>query len=252
MRLSRIQISNFRNFREFDVSLGSHAVIVGENKIPAGARLGPATDEWPFEPDDGKTVFGQSEAVFYHEADARVTALARLLAGDWKGAWQSAKSEPVLGWSSFSSAQAFVVPVFFSRMAATPGRPLPPGIEALFQGALTTTGVPFDDADSNLARRLREALTESMCWWELDAATAAAAIQVALRRVDAIVEAKHRGAYERAAHLVVAAAEVLERQGNPEESRRLLQSIIERHRRKYAFVGEVHRKQKDLGYHPDR
>lgn len=33
MRLSRIQISNFRNFRELDISLGSHAVIVGENKI---------------------------------------------------------------------------------------------------------------------------------------------------------------------------------------------------------------------------
>lgn len=33
MRLSRIQLTNFRNFRELDVSLGSHAVVVGENKI---------------------------------------------------------------------------------------------------------------------------------------------------------------------------------------------------------------------------
>lgn len=33
MRVSRIQITNFRNFSTLDVNLGQHAVIVGENKI---------------------------------------------------------------------------------------------------------------------------------------------------------------------------------------------------------------------------
>ncbi len=33
MRIGRLQIENFRNFRRLDVSLASHAVIVGENKI---------------------------------------------------------------------------------------------------------------------------------------------------------------------------------------------------------------------------
>src|SRR5437868_2888115 len=33
MRISRIQINNFRNFQHCDLSLGEHAVIVGENKI---------------------------------------------------------------------------------------------------------------------------------------------------------------------------------------------------------------------------
>jgi putative ATP-dependent endonuclease of OLD family len=33
VRISRIQISNFRNFANLDVKLGMHAVIVGENKI---------------------------------------------------------------------------------------------------------------------------------------------------------------------------------------------------------------------------
>lgn len=33
MRISRIQIENFRNFSQLDVNLGKHAVIVGENKI---------------------------------------------------------------------------------------------------------------------------------------------------------------------------------------------------------------------------
>ena len=33
MRLSRISIKNFRNFKEFDVALGDHAVILGENKV---------------------------------------------------------------------------------------------------------------------------------------------------------------------------------------------------------------------------
>ena len=33
MRLSRIYIHNFRNFKEFDIKLGDRAVIVGDNKI---------------------------------------------------------------------------------------------------------------------------------------------------------------------------------------------------------------------------
>ena len=33
MRISRIQIQNFRNFANIDFSVGKHAVIVGENKI---------------------------------------------------------------------------------------------------------------------------------------------------------------------------------------------------------------------------
>jgi len=33
MRISRIAITNFRNFANLDVRFGEHAVIVGENKI---------------------------------------------------------------------------------------------------------------------------------------------------------------------------------------------------------------------------
>lgn len=33
MRLSRIIIKNFRNFKSLDVKLGNHAVILGENKV---------------------------------------------------------------------------------------------------------------------------------------------------------------------------------------------------------------------------
>ena len=33
MRISRIQIQNFRNFHDLDIALAEHAVIVGENKI---------------------------------------------------------------------------------------------------------------------------------------------------------------------------------------------------------------------------
>lgn len=33
MRISRITIKNFRNFSDLDITLGEHAVIVGENKI---------------------------------------------------------------------------------------------------------------------------------------------------------------------------------------------------------------------------
>jgi len=33
MRISRIQIQNFRNFADLDVGIGEHAIIVGENRI---------------------------------------------------------------------------------------------------------------------------------------------------------------------------------------------------------------------------
>jgi putative ATP-dependent endonuclease of OLD family len=33
VRINRVQITNFRNFRAVDVSLDSHAVVLGENKI---------------------------------------------------------------------------------------------------------------------------------------------------------------------------------------------------------------------------
>jgi putative ATP-dependent endonuclease of the OLD family len=33
MRLSRIVIKNFRNFKSLDVKLGEHAVVLGENKV---------------------------------------------------------------------------------------------------------------------------------------------------------------------------------------------------------------------------
>jgi len=33
MRLSRIVIKNFRNFKFLDVKLGDHAVVLGENKV---------------------------------------------------------------------------------------------------------------------------------------------------------------------------------------------------------------------------
>jgi hypothetical protein len=69
---------------------------------------------------------------------------------------------------------------------------------------------------------------------------------LAIRRVDAIVGEKHRGAYERAAYLTIAATEVLERQGKGEESLQLLHSVIDRHRRKYAFTGEVRMAQERL------
>ena len=33
MRLSRIQINNFRNFKALDIRLGEHAVVLGENRV---------------------------------------------------------------------------------------------------------------------------------------------------------------------------------------------------------------------------
>lgn len=73
---------------------------------------GADPDEWPFGPDDGSRIFGQSRAVFFKEATGKLASLAYLLAGDWKSAWNRAKGEKVLGWSSWESSQSLVVPAF--------------------------------------------------------------------------------------------------------------------------------------------
>lgn len=41
MRISRIQIDNFRNFHHFEMHLDTHAVIVGENKVGKSNLLHP-------------------------------------------------------------------------------------------------------------------------------------------------------------------------------------------------------------------
>ncbi len=204
------------------------------------AGNGFGTEDWPFAPDDGKSLFGQSHAVFYYEATARVVALARLLAGEWEEAWKVAKAEAVLGWSSGEATQPLVVPAFFAHVAKTPpGLPLPPATEELFSTALANSDDRSFECGAALSGRLRSALNEAMEPWKPAPSAVSDYIQVALRRVDAIVEAKHRGAYARAALLLISAVEMLERRGRPEEAGQLMQSVIERHRRKHAFVGEI-------------
>ena len=218
-----------------------------------GSMAGTDLEKWPFEPDDGKRIFGESKAVFYKEAAGKLISLAYLMAGDWESAWKKAKGEKVLGWSSWESSQSLVVPVFFARLSGAPGGPLPPAVDGLWKTALCgADDSPFESDDDSsgpsdrLTGRLVQALGESMKSWTPDSATISAVVQLALRRVDAIVGEKHRGAYERAAYLTIAATEVLARQGKGEESQQLLQSVIDCHRRKYAFTGEVRRAQERL------
>ncbi len=66
-----------------------------------------------------------------------------------------------------------------------------------------------------------------------------AAWNIAKRRVMAILEKKHRWAYERAATLVAAVAEARIVAGDPERGRSLLDDIRDQYRRNYAFTGEL-------------
>lgn len=235
----------------------AHAAAESLQRLPGSAResyVGPLgnpmagtdPDKWPFEPDDGSRIFGWSRAEFYIEASGKLTSLANLLAGDWKSAWKTATGEKVLGWSFWESSQSLVVPGFLARLSGAPEQPLPPAVNGLWRAALCGADDSVfesdndpSEADRRLTGRLAQVLGESMKSWTLDSATASDVVQLALRRVDAIVGEKHRGAYERAALLTIAVTEGLVRQGKPEESQKLLQSVIDRHRRKYAFTGEV-------------
>jgi predicted ATP-dependent endonuclease of OLD family len=48
MRLSRVSIRNFRNFKNLDVRLGKHAVFLGENKIQDESAVRAAANPRPF------------------------------------------------------------------------------------------------------------------------------------------------------------------------------------------------------------
>jgi len=99
MRISRISIQNFRNFADLDVSVGEHAVIVGENKIgksnllyalrlvldpslPDSARKLREEDFWdglgrPLKKDDRVTV--SVELADFEKDDSQLAVLAEHL-----------------------------------------------------------------------------------------------------------------------------------------------------------------------------
>lgn len=195
---------------------------------------------WPFREDDGTHLYGLSAWHHYPQTQPYVTALTRLLAGDWPTAWQEARREASIGWSRLEQTQGLLVAALFARIVRkTPTDVLPPAVEALYAAALNAASTPFVRGALPQSTPIREALDAAMARWELDPATCDQAIQAAIDRVDAIAGAGLRDAYAKAAQALRAAMEILEALGRPMEARLLLEQITARHARKSAFKREL-------------
>jgi hypothetical protein len=180
--------------------------------------------------------------------DKTVLAHAYLLAGDWDAAYRLAVPEQVLGWSSSHNTQGLVVACCLVKMSgAMPGQ-LPPNLTQLWHWELqNSTGFvswySADAGEASLLVRLQHAYTECLPEVSLTSEQQAAllgwCLDVARRRVEAIVGNQHRGSYDRAALLLTSCTEVLRLRGQAQEARRLLDDVRQQFQRHRAFQAEL-------------
>jgi len=177
-----------------------------------------------------------------------VLAHAYLLAGDWDAAYQLAAPEQVLGWSSSHNTQGLIVSCFLVQMSGISPGQLPPNLAQLWQWKLQdSTGFvawhSTDTGEASLLTRLQHAYTEylpaptwphdqqaDMLTWCLD---------IAQRRVDAIVSNQHSGSYDKAALLLAACAELLRLLDKVQEATTLLDDARQHFASHHAFQTEL-------------
>ena len=100
-----------------------------------------------------------------------------------------------------------------------------------------------DTGEASLLARLQHVYLEYLpaTSWPRDqqAAMLAWCLDVAQRRIDAIVSHQHRGSYDRAALLLAACAELLRLLGKAQEAAALLDEVRQRFPRHRAFQAEL-------------
>ncbi len=171
-------------------------------------------------------------------------AHACLLAGDIEAAYQLAADEPVLGWSGTRNPQGLVVPFLLALLSGRAPGALPANLGQLWQwGLLSGAGLRVGGEGSPVYKRLERAYEElfievslsddrqgDILSWCLD---------VAQRRVDAIVGGQHRKSYDKAAVLTVACAETLRLRGDVAAADSLVAEIRDRFPRHRNFQAEL-------------
>jgi hypothetical protein len=184
-----------------------------------------------------------AEKGYSYVLESHVTrACSLLLAEKWDEALEAAAQDPVLGWSGSENTQALVLPFMLLHLTPLPPASLPPNLRTLWQEAIERQLRWGDDA-SEARRRLSETLTAVMRAANTSPADDARHLEwcvtVALKRVNAIADGTHRSAYDRAATLAVALAEMLRARGDQLRGDRVLDDLMKRHNRKPAFKGAL-------------
>ncbi|OJH36062.1 hypothetical protein [Cystobacter ferrugineus] len=190
----------------------------------------------------------------YPRLDEVLLAQARLLGHDWQAAWKSAAGAEVLGWSSDDNPQGLVVP-FLLLWLSDPPSPEGPSrsVEKLWSKVLENSSGSEPWSTEEAARELSERLTHA--YDEVLAALSVSrpqqeellegCLEVARERARAIVREKHRRSYDKAALLLAACAEVLQRRGQPTRAQEFLRRFREEFPRHSAFQAEL-----DTAMHP--
>jgi len=180
-------------------------------------------------------------------------AHARLLAGDLETAHRAAAEKRVLGWSGASSDQALVVSFLLILLSGESAGTLPPNLSALWSWSLLATSLGFwgygGSGEEGLPKRAAQVYAEHLAWGRESGSLAlgeereetylAWCLDVARKRVEAIVGNQHRKSYGKAAMLTVACAETLRLRGNESAARTWVSEIRERFPRHRAFQSEL-------------
>lgn len=182
---------------------------------------------------------------------ALLLAHARLLSGDLAKAHATVAEKDVLGWSSNSSDQALVLSFLLVLLSGQPREALSPNVEHLWLWILHAsashprkwkhTSQMVDDLVARADRiyanylaekklRLEKEVQEQYLAWCLD---------IAHKRVEAIVSHQSRESYGEAATLTIACAEVLRQRGEHAAAEAWVRTIRERFPRHRAFQREI-------------
>ncbi|RLC56681.1 MAG: hypothetical protein DRI80_15935, partial [Chloroflexota bacterium] len=173
-------------------------------------------------------------------------AHACLLAGDWDAAHHLAAQGKVLGWSSRESHQGLVVAAFLVLLSGKTLGALPSNLAQLWQWGLqysvTAWSWGYEEEDpvrERLVRAYAEQFAAAALSTDRQERFLSWCLDVAQRRVNAIVGNKHRRSYNKAAVLTVACAEVLRLRGNQAAADALVNEVRGRFPRHRAFQAEM-------------
>lgn len=171
-----------------------------------------------------------------------VLAHAYLLAGQLEDARQLAAREKVLGWSSDDNPQGLVVTSLLVLLSGGVPGDLPPNLAQLWWGNLQGSAW-YSSGQEELQARLERVYAERFARMALAGASEVRALtwclDVAERRIDAIVGGQHRGSYDKAAMLTVACAMVLHLRGDPQRAGAWIDGIRDRYPRHRSFQAEL-------------
>lgn len=169
-----------------------------------------------------------------------------MLAGDWDTAHELVSREKALGWSSSDNPQGLVVPLFLVLLSGKSLDALPTNLAQLWQQGLQNSigfGSWSGEDEENAVKRSERAyavrLSDASLSRDQQARVLSWCLDVAKRRVEAIVSNQHRGSYGKAAVLTAACAEALRLRGESNEADAMLDDMRNRFPRHRAFQAEL-------------